>query len=177
MAPGTDEVTKHSVHTLVFRSQKRSHDMFISDQGNLPESDKDLDEKIKKLKARSFYGQGLVNFVETQKLRKSNMEPLEVSESTENSTSTQNPTPETSANPSTNSSNQLAVFTGGNQIQTKRKAISMAMPKPNWHAPWKLYRVISGTFLDDFLANVVKLQPKCSQNVIKMQPKFSQNAA
>ena len=24
------EVAKHSVHTLVFRSQKRTHDMFIS---------------------------------------------------------------------------------------------------------------------------------------------------
>ena len=27
-----EEVTKHSVHTLVFRSLKRTHDMFVSDQ-------------------------------------------------------------------------------------------------------------------------------------------------
>ena len=29
-----EEVTKHSVHTLVFRSLKRTHDMFVSDQVN-----------------------------------------------------------------------------------------------------------------------------------------------
>jgi hypothetical protein len=28
----SEEVTKHSVHTLVFRSLKRTHDMFVSDQ-------------------------------------------------------------------------------------------------------------------------------------------------
>ena len=33
------EVQKHSVHTLVFRSLKRTHDMFIADQGSLPEQD------------------------------------------------------------------------------------------------------------------------------------------
>lgn len=35
-----EEVTKHSVHTLVFRSLKRTHDMFVSDQGNLPDEDR-----------------------------------------------------------------------------------------------------------------------------------------
>ena len=29
-----EEVTKHSVHTLVFRSLKRTHDMFVSDQAS-----------------------------------------------------------------------------------------------------------------------------------------------
>ena len=33
------DVQKHSVHTLVFRSLKRTHDMFISDQANPPPSD------------------------------------------------------------------------------------------------------------------------------------------
>ena len=33
------DVQKHSVHTLVFRSLKRTHDMFISDQGNPPPKD------------------------------------------------------------------------------------------------------------------------------------------
>lgn len=35
----TDEVIKHSVHTLVFRSLKRSHDMFLSNQSMLPPID------------------------------------------------------------------------------------------------------------------------------------------
>lgn len=30
-----EDVQKHSVHTLVFRSLKRSHDFFVSNQGNL----------------------------------------------------------------------------------------------------------------------------------------------
>ena len=33
------DVQKHSVHTLVFRSLKRTHDMFLSDQGTLPPRD------------------------------------------------------------------------------------------------------------------------------------------
>lgn len=34
-----EEVTRHSVHTLIFRSLKRTHDLFVSDQGGLPEDD------------------------------------------------------------------------------------------------------------------------------------------
>ena len=43
----TDEVVKHSVHTLVFRSLKRTHDMFISDQGDLPSVDGDADKLLR----------------------------------------------------------------------------------------------------------------------------------
>ena len=33
-------VVKHSVHTLVFRSLKRTHDMFLSEEGQpVPEDD------------------------------------------------------------------------------------------------------------------------------------------
>ena len=39
------EVQKHSVHTLVFRSLKRTHDMFLSDQGTLPLRDEKRLEK------------------------------------------------------------------------------------------------------------------------------------
>lgn len=37
-----EEVQRHSVHTLVFRSLKRSHDMFVSNQAYLPEIDEEL---------------------------------------------------------------------------------------------------------------------------------------
>ena len=41
------EVVKHSVHTLVFRSLKRSHDMFISEEGHLvPKDNLALRQKI-----------------------------------------------------------------------------------------------------------------------------------
>ncbi|XP_062513721.1 pleiotropic regulator 1-like [Corticium candelabrum] len=35
----TEGVNKHSVHTLVFRSLKRTHEMFLADQGVLPAED------------------------------------------------------------------------------------------------------------------------------------------
>lgn len=37
-----EDVQRHSVHTLVFRSLKRSHDMFVSNQPFLPEIDENL---------------------------------------------------------------------------------------------------------------------------------------
>ena len=52
-----EEVTKHSVHTLVFRSLKRTHDMFVSDQGNLPDIDKEAEALLWKVKSKSVYGQ------------------------------------------------------------------------------------------------------------------------
>jgi len=33
------DVPKHTVHTLVFRSLKRTHDMFLLNQGTLPPVD------------------------------------------------------------------------------------------------------------------------------------------
>lgn len=36
---GIESVQKHSVHTLVFRSLKRTHDMFLSDESCLPDID------------------------------------------------------------------------------------------------------------------------------------------
>lgn len=35
-------VTKHTVHTLVFRSLKRTHDTFIADHGCMPENGTNL---------------------------------------------------------------------------------------------------------------------------------------
>ena len=52
----SEEVTKHSVHTLVFRSQKRTHDMFISDQGALPALDPKATNLSRRVKARATYG-------------------------------------------------------------------------------------------------------------------------
>ena len=51
-----EEVTKHSVHTLVFRSLKRTHDMFISDQGALPALDPKAADLSRRVKARATYG-------------------------------------------------------------------------------------------------------------------------
>ena len=45
-----EEVTKHSVHTLVFRSLKRTHDMFVSDQGALPDVDHESEAILRSVK-------------------------------------------------------------------------------------------------------------------------------
>ncbi|KOB51917.1 Pleiotropic regulator 1, partial [Operophtera brumata] len=55
----SDDVIKHSVHTLVFRSLKRSHDMFLSNQGLLPPIDDSAEKVLRMVKARDSYGQVL----------------------------------------------------------------------------------------------------------------------
>ncbi|XP_033631650.1 pleiotropic regulator 1-like [Asterias rubens] len=51
-----EEVTKHSVHTLVFRSLKRSHDMFISDNIQPPPIDEKSERVKLACKVRDEYG-------------------------------------------------------------------------------------------------------------------------
>lgn len=34
-----EDVQRHSVHTLLFRSLKRSHDMFVSNRLEIPQTD------------------------------------------------------------------------------------------------------------------------------------------
>ena len=64
----SEEITKHSVHTLVFRSQKRTHDMFISDQGALPSLDPKAADLSRRVKARATYGP-IMSAVEQNKKR------------------------------------------------------------------------------------------------------------
>ena len=52
----SDEVSRHSVHTLVFRSLKRTHDMFLSDCAALPSADAKADKLWRSAKARAIYG-------------------------------------------------------------------------------------------------------------------------
>ena len=52
-----EEVTKHSVHTLVFRSLKRTHDMFVSDQGQLPDVDGEAERVLRSIKSKAIYGE------------------------------------------------------------------------------------------------------------------------
>ena len=63
-----EEVTRHSVHTLVFRSLKRTHDMFLSDAGQLPAVDGKANILWMKTKARSTYGP-IMDKVNNEKVR------------------------------------------------------------------------------------------------------------
>ncbi|XP_067013526.2 pleiotropic regulator 1 [Anabrus simplex] len=147
----TEEVQRHSVHTLVFRSLKRSHDVFLSNQGFLAPVDERA-EKLKKLvKARDCYGLVFERVKRTNALKQ-----LQVTEHRDTSTPVMmngqdgNYAMDT-AIPGENalvpvSAIQPLIPTppATTVVQTIVPRRAPAMPKPKWHAPWKLYRVMSG---------------------------------
>jgi len=153
-----EEVTKHSVHTLVFRSQKRTHDMFISDQGALPAPDLKAADLSRKVKARATYGP-IMATVELNKKRQkaAGLEQMHNFAITQEGASNSDTGNQEAGEGTLNQSNEVALYqtpgsTGGTghsnvenpntkALQPKRQ---MTMPKPDWHAPWKLFRVISG---------------------------------
>ena len=146
-----EEVTKHSVHTLVFRSLKRTHDMFVSDQGQLPDVDAEAERVLRSIKSKAIYGEV------KQKVDKVKSEPGmsgdhgagEASNGKEKSSAVavfKPPDLMAGAVRGKEGSTAVSMMSGaGSQSSTQiaiRKAASM--PRPAWHAPWKLYRVISG---------------------------------
>lgn len=184
----TEEVQKHSVHTLVFRSLKRTHDMFLSEQGITPERDTKSDELKRKIKLSDEYG--LVKDLPKEGQKKSHgsvIEPYKDGMWQENGTSIQGthrypsgPGVQLSdgtmmqTDPSQTGQMEMVAYDknrnkdvpagasmhdirahhdksdlskalvsiGNQQALVPKKA--MTMPKPIWHPPWKLYRVISG---------------------------------
>lgn len=143
------DVQRHSVHTLVFRSLKRTHDMFLMNQGTLPPVDQTLQNIKKSVKAKDCYGpvmERVKNNMMT-KVHNENDNPDPPPPGDEsfggsipsavvpyNSTASGNPASTTSTLGSNSTNITVAV--------PLKKTPSMA--KPKWHAPWKLYRVISG---------------------------------
>ncbi|XP_014272485.1 pleiotropic regulator 1 [Halyomorpha halys] len=138
----TEEVQRHSVHTLVFRSLKRTHDMFLSSQGSLPPVD-ELAEKIKRgIKAHDSYSLVLEKVKQSKSIRNVNSDAKQDRIFDSDGNAEVQDQIETSVVPY-NSGGTVAV-----QQNTAITSIiprkAPAMPKPKWHAPWKLYRVISG---------------------------------
>ncbi|XP_049872516.1 pleiotropic regulator 1 [Pectinophora gossypiella] len=138
----SDDVIKHSVHTLVFRSLKRSHDMFLANQGMLPPIDEKAEKVLRTVKARDSYGQVMSAVQKAQAIKQ--QEVLSRPE-TPNDT-------EMAEAAALGSDGAMLPYTGpapspspappSGAITLPRKAPTM--PKPKWHAPWKLFRVISG---------------------------------
>jgi WD40 repeat protein len=52
--------------------------------------------------------------------------------------------PEGAAAATTSGGQQVALYGSQQYALSAAKKSSLLMPKPQWHAPWKLYRVISG---------------------------------
>ncbi|XP_026748869.1 pleiotropic regulator 1 [Galleria mellonella] len=139
-----DDVIKHSVHTLVFRSLKRSHDMFLANQSLLPPIDEKAEKILKSVKVRDSYGQVMAAVQKAQTVKQ--QEALVRADTPISDT-------EIAESAALGSEGAMLPYTGpavspaptppaGALTTVPRKA--PAMPKPKWHPPWKLFRVISG---------------------------------
>ncbi|KAJ2951235.1 hypothetical protein O0L34_g5634 [Tuta absoluta] len=139
----SDDVIKHSVHTLVFRSLKRSHDMFLANQGMLPPIDEKAEKILRTVKARDSYGQ-VMSAVQQAQAHKQQMDSMSRPETPHDT--------EMAEAAALGSDGAMLPYTGpaptpspappSGALTLPRKPPTM--PKPKWHAPWKLFRVISG---------------------------------
>lgn len=157
------DVQKHSVHTLVFRSLKRTHDMFLADQANPPPPNKLSDSLKMMVKARDEYG-SVLHLVKNKQIRDDYDDNMNSSKNLENASNpehrhtvsefegrelyeTDAPPPgmedlyQIPIPPATQSQ---AVVLAGVQQQALAQRRTPSIPKPQWHPPWKLYRVVSG---------------------------------
>lgn len=196
----TEDVQKHSVHTLVFRSLKRTHDMFVSDQAK-PISTDEQSHKLKMaVKLKADYGPVLhMPVLKESKERVPHMPGgvptpqgyLQTGEEAEYLITGTHAYPsgpgvaltadtKLHRNPSEAGVQTVALALPPSQArqEASRTAASVAeihrhyggershagtvallegggtrnslmrkaptMPKPQWHPPWKLFRVISG---------------------------------
>jgi len=144
-----EEVTKHSVHTLVFRSLKRTHDMFVSDQGSLPAPDQEAERLLRAVKSRAVYG-AVQQKVDRVRGGAGRGQPTDSEAGAGDAGQVQlyqPPNMMAAAVGAGQASTALTALQGGTGKESSAQiAIRRApgLPKPSWHAPWKLYRVISG---------------------------------
>ncbi|XP_034490554.1 pleiotropic regulator 1 [Drosophila innubila] len=166
-----EDVQKHSVHTLIFRSLKRTHDLFVSNQGNLPDIDDRLERLRRSIKARDTYGLVLDRANKTMDAKRLSAmhsgdpeRPLAITDGSTGLAASGADLSATAAEGGTmvrftrdkekapfNGSNSLVRASmpgnssggGASNVQLIPKK-APSIPKPKWHAPWKLSRVISG---------------------------------
>ncbi|KAF2353874.1 WD40 repeat [Trinorchestia longiramus] len=158
--PSTDEVQRHSVHTLVFRSLKRTHDMFLCEQGNLPPPHLPSEQFKRAIKSKDQYGSVLHRVAKAKKAAAAAAAAAAASVAAENGLENSGSTSPLAIEGAPGARSAIAsaasqalvpaaaaegsggASTGGAQQLALRKA--PVMPRPRWHAPWKLSRVISG---------------------------------
>lgn len=143
------DVQRHSVHTLVFRSLKRSHDAFLNDQGQLPPTNIELEKFKKSIKSKDLYRPIL------QRVRQNELNKKLNTNDKQDTTTTNDDTLEGNDNNivalTNNNSNNNGIM-NSTTINGSSTSNAMVLPqkkiptmvKPKWHAPWKLCRVISG---------------------------------
>ncbi|KAI0990208.1 hypothetical protein GJ496_004113 [Pomphorhynchus laevis] len=144
----SSDVQKHSVHTLLFRSLKRTHDFFLHDKDRMIKDDEKALEIHRAIRAKDDYGSVMSVLPELKSDYSRNQE-------LEKGVNVQNPKSLTPRNDDASKSNanyrqslQCLPYkdqqkqSNSNTALTPRKPINL--PRPQWHRPWKLYRVISG---------------------------------
>ncbi|XP_001375689.2 pleiotropic regulator 1 isoform X2 [Monodelphis domestica] len=202
-----EEVQKHSVHTLVFRSLKRTHDMFVADNAKPVQLDEESHKLKMSVKLHTEYGPVLHMPILKENLREKGSQsavdayghkqyPANQGQEIEYLVTGTHPYPpgpgvaltadtKIQRMPSESAAQSLAVALPPSQSRidanrtsatvgdiyrhaglpersqppglamammeaggTKNAAMmakkAPTMPKPQWHPPWKLYRVISG---------------------------------
>ncbi|XP_058835119.1 pleiotropic regulator 1 [Topomyia yanbarensis] len=145
-----EEVQRHSVHTLVFRSLKRTHDFFVANQALLPEMDEKLEKMKFSIKARDSYG---LVFDRTAKAKNVVVKRTESGRQELASHPAQDNVLAITAdgeNEQINAQTALIPVATSNSQNSSSNTVQIlpkkapTIPKPKWHAPWKLIRVISG---------------------------------
>lgn len=154
-----ESIPRQSLHTLMFRMLKRTHEMFASDMNMLPPFN--FNDNFK---AKYQYGPILSSVSNERsnftKKPSGNSKALVLAGDQKNGLTvnpidelkSKLPTPVNSAltlvseeslsiNVEDNYKSGQIVLASGLSIIPKRP---LQMPKPEWHAPWKLFRVISG---------------------------------
>jgi len=127
-----------SSQTMVYRNMKRSCDMFVSDSGIYPHTPYDIISYKKKIKERLQYEPVLHLFKEKPKIKTPKHTTLlnKVEVKTDKALQVYK-----NSKKSSGSDGSKALMNIGSKSIFKKGAVT---PKPRWHAPWKLSRVISG---------------------------------
>ncbi|GFS06269.1 pre-mRNA-splicing factor prp46 [Elysia marginata] len=123
--------------------------MFLSDQGNAPDHDKTSDKVRAAVKVHDEYGpvkEAAVRESQAKQRLIAGGGDVGVGSHTGDADSSRSdalvPLSNDGVRGEGNSRALVAVNIGQQQMLVPKKA--QTMPKPNWHPPWKLYRVISG---------------------------------
>ena len=156
------DTVKHSVHTLVFQSQKRARDMFISEYAEPVAQDTQSETLRRNVKAKSEYGSVLEmsktlkfrTIVDEAKKKGVNKSGGDVKEDRWNPELVGESGLKTNKSKKNDIDSKALVAIAGSKeiVDNKMKGTSKALIKkrmssfiqPKWHAPWKLYRVAAG---------------------------------
>ncbi|KAL7672147.1 hypothetical protein ACOME3_007041 [Neoechinorhynchus agilis] len=128
---------KLSAHTLIFRSLKQSHDFFLPDSKDQRMLNTDETFRLwNRIRIRDDYGpEGLAELEECSNRPKGKITRLaEKDDETKTSISDSQ---------IADSSTEI-VRHSSSTIVPRKPTVFSGLPRPVWHRPWKLYRVISG---------------------------------